>query len=380
MQIEYIDTPEQLKKFCRDIANAEWLALDTEFLREKTYFPKFCLLQIATPERVACVDPIALESLQPLLDILYDPEIIKVFHSARQDLEIFYHLTGKVPAPIFDTQVAAPVLGFQENPGYAMLVSSLLNVNLSKAHTRADWSMRPLGQDQLKYAADDVIYLVEIYQKMTTQINELGRSDWLDEDFAQLVNPDLYRPSPKNSWLKIKGRKKLTNKQLSVMQALTEWREQTAIAENRPRNWLLRDDLVIDLARLQPENQTEMIKIRNLHERTVKRYGHALCQLIKVAKERSPIKAQDDESKPKKLDHQEAILDLLTAVVRVRADENRLNPTVLASRKSLENLLLNRSDSILLQGWRASMVGNELVTILDGKKGVSVRGSQITIG
>ncbi|MCK5356425.1 MAG: ribonuclease D, partial [Methyloprofundus sp.] len=208
MQIQYINTPELLSSFCQDIASVEWLALDTEFLRERTYFPKFCLLQIATPEMVACIDPLALESLQPLLDIIYDPAITKVFHSARQDLEIFYHLTGKVPTPVFDTQMAAPLLGFQEHPGYAMLVSSLLNINLSKIHTRTDWSLRPLSEGQIKYASDDVIYLVEIYQKMTAQLAELGRSDWLTEDFTQLVSLDLYRLSPKDTWLKIKGRNK----------------------------------------------------------------------------------------------------------------------------------------------------------------------------
>lgn len=379
MQIQYIDTPEKLHDFCDQIGNAEWLALDTEFLREKTYFPQFCLLQIATTEVVACIDPLALDSLQPLLDILHDTDVLKVIHSARQDMEIFYHLTGSVPAPIFDTQMAAPLLGFQENPGYAMLVSSLLNINLSKAHTRTDWSIRPLDEGQIKYAADDVIYLVEIYQKMKSKLSELGRSDWLTDDFVQLVNLDLYRPSPKNSWLRIKGRKKLTNKQLSVMQSLAEWREQTAIDEDRPRNWLLRDDLIIDLARLQPENQSEMLKIRNLHERTARRYGQALCQIILAAKNRAPIKVEEKDTRVKKIPHQEAILDLLTAVVRIRANENSLNPSVLANRNALETLLVNRSESSMVQGWRAAMVGNELVAILDGEKAISVAGSEIVI-
>lgn len=379
MQIQYIDTPEQLLKFCDEIKSAQWLALDTEFLREKTYFPKFCLLQIATPEVVACIDPLSLESLQPLLDIIYDPAIIKVFHSARQDLEIFYHLTGRVPVPVFDTQMAAPLLGFQENPGYAMLVSSLLNINLSKAHTRADWSLRPLSEGQITYAAEDVIYLVEIYQKIIKKLADLDRSDWLAQDFARLVSLDLYKPSPENAWLKIKGRKKLTNKQLSVMQALTQWREQTAISENRPRNWLLRDDLIIDLARLQPENQTEMIIIRNLHERTVKRYGQSLCKIIEVAKNQPPIKIQESGANPKKQQQQEAIIDLLAAVVRIRADENSLNPAMLATRKMLETLVLKRSDSTLIKGWRAAMVGNELVAILDGEKTMSIEGSEIVI-
>ena len=141
--ILYINTPEQLTQLCEQIKKESWLALDTEFLREKTYYPVFCLLQIATPEWVACIDPIALPELDELFDVIYSPSIVKVFHSCRQDLEIFYQLTGKLPEPIFDTQVAAPLLGFHDNPGYAMLVSSLLSINLNKAHTRADWSKTP---------------------------------------------------------------------------------------------------------------------------------------------------------------------------------------------------------------------------------------------
>ena len=155
--IQYISTPDQLTVLCEQIKKESWLALDTEFLREKTYYPKFCLLQIATPEWVACVDPIALPNLDQLFDAIYNPEIVKVFHSCRQDLEIFFQATGKLPTPVFDTQVAAPLLGFQDNPGYAMLVSSFLGVNLNKAHTRADWSKRPLTPAEIEYAADDVI-------------------------------------------------------------------------------------------------------------------------------------------------------------------------------------------------------------------------------
>ncbi|MCK5478510.1 MAG: ribonuclease D, partial [Methylococcales bacterium] len=159
MTIEYIDKPEQLSDLCKRILEESWIALDTEFLREKTYYPKFCLLQIATPEWVVCIDPIALSDLSELFSAINDPSITKVLHSCRQDLEIFYQLTGKVTTPVFDTQIAAPLLGFQENPGYAMLVSSFLNVNLSKVHTRTDWSVRPLSEAQIQYAADDVIYL-----------------------------------------------------------------------------------------------------------------------------------------------------------------------------------------------------------------------------
>jgi ribonuclease D len=362
--IQYIDTPERLDALCQLITTAPWIALDTEFLREKTYYPKFCLLQIATPEWVACIDPIALPDLNPLLDVLYLPTITKIFHSCRQDLEIFFQLRGSIPQPIFDTQLAAPLLGFQDNTGYAMLVSSFLNINLNKAYTRTDWSIRPLSPEQLNYAADDVIYLCKIYQLMCKQLSELGRLDWLNDDFKQLDNPELYQLSPAYAWFKIKGKNKLTGKQLSIIQTLTTWREQLAQQDNRPRNWLIRDELLIELAKLQPENVDALAGIRGIQDKTVSRYGKVLCQLINEAKLRPPIPLNEKEKSPKKTAEQEAILDLLAALVRLRADQNRLNPSILASRKDLEDLLDEQPEGALLHGWRRTMVGQELLALL----------------
>ena len=366
MTIEYIDKPEQLTDLCNRIKQEPWIALDTEFLREKTYYPVFCLLQIATPEWVVCVDPIALADLSELFEAINNPEIIKVLHSCRQDLEIFYQETGKITAPVFDTQIAAPLLGFQENPGYAMLVSSFLNVNLSKIHTRTDWTIRPLSEAQIQYAADDVIYLCKIYQMICQKLESLERLDWLEKDFELLKNTELYQVSPVNAWKKVKGRNRLTGKQLSIVQALSEWREQTAQSENRPKNWLIRDDLLLELAKLQPETVNDLNKIRSMNERIVRRYGKAVCRLIHEAKQRTPIPV-DNKKAAKKRPKQEAVLDVLTAVVRMRADENSLNPVILASRKDLEKLLLDEQESSLLLGWRYSMVGKELQGLLKGQ-------------
>ena len=289
MNIQYIDTPEQLDKLCQQIRQESWVALDTEFLREKTYYPKFCLLQIATPEWVACVDPIVIEDLSTLFEALFDEKLIKVLHSCRQDLEIFYQITGRVMGPVFDTQVAAPLLGFQENPSYAMLVSSFLNINLNKAHTRTDWTNRPLSQDQIQYAADDVIYLCQIYQKMTTQLEKLGRSDWLEQDFTALLNPDLYQIPPENAWLRIRGKNKLTGRQLSIVQLLAQWREATAQQIDRPRNWLMRDDVLLELAKLQPTTVAQLSKVRQINDGLVRRHGKTLCELIQQGQQRPPI-------------------------------------------------------------------------------------------
>ena len=366
MTIEYIDKPEQLTDLCNRIKREPWIALDTEFLREKTYYPVFCLLQIATPEWVVCVDPIALADLSELFEVINNPDIIKVLHSCRQDMEIFYQETGEVTAPVFDTQIAAPLLGFQENPGYAMLVSSFLNVNLSKTHTRADWTIRPLSEAQIQYAADDVIYLCKIYQTICQKLESLGRLDWLEKDFELLKNSELYQISPVNAWKKIKGRNRLTGKQLSIVQTLCEWREQTAQSENRPKNWLIRDDLLLELAKFQPETENDLSKIRSMNERTVRRYGKVICRLLNEAKQRTPIPV-DNKKSAKKRPKQEAVLDVLTAVVRMRADENSLNPMILASRKDLEKLLSAEEESSLLLGWRYSMVGKELQGLLKGQ-------------
>ena len=378
MTIEYIDKPEQLDDLCNRVKQAPWIAVDTEFLREKTYYPIFCLLQIATPDWVVCVDPIVLPDLSELFEVINDPTIVKVLHSCRQDLEIFYKITGKVTYPLFDTQIAAPLLGFQENPGYAMLVSSLLNVNLSKAHTRTDWTIRPLSEAQIQYAADDVIYLCKVYKIMLQKLAELGRLDWLDNDFELLKNPELYQVSPVNAWQKVKGKNRLTGKQLSIVQAVSKWREETAQLENRPKNWLIRDDLLLELAKLQPETIAELGKIRSINERTAKRYGNVICQLINEAKQKSPI-SLDNKKSAKKNQQQEAILDVLTAVVRLRADENSLNPMILASRKDLESLLADEEGSHLLHGWRFSMVGKELQDLLRGDYSLTLNSTEIIL-
>lgn len=379
MTIQYINRPEQLPLLCEQIQQEPWVSLDTEFLREKTYYPKFCLLQIASPSWVACVDPLAIADLTPLFDALYNPNIVKVLHSCRQDLEIFYQITGKIPGPIFDTQIAAPLLGFQENPGYAMLVSSFLNINLNKAHTRTDWTTRPLSEDQIQYAADDVIYLCKIYTIMCDQLEKLGRLSWLDSDFALLNDPELYQLSPENAWLKVRGKNKLTGRQLSILQTLCEWREQTAQAENKPRNWLFPDDMLLELAKLQPITPSDLAKIRNINERNVNRYGKVLCELIDVARQRPPKPLNEKDRTNKKTPQHEAVIDVLSAVVRIRAEENSLNPVILATRKEIEQLLFGEENCPLLHGWRYNMAGQELQGLLSGKLSLSLSADTVAI-
>lgn len=363
----FIDTPAALAEFCQAIAGCTWLAMDTEFLRDKTYYPQFCLLQIAAAGRVACIDPQALPDLAPLLDILFDPQVVKVLHAARQDLEIFHQRYGKLPAPLFDTQIAAPLLGYADQIGYAGLVQEVLGVALEKGHSRTDWSQRPLSAEQLKYAADDVIYLARLYPELRRRLEALGRLDWLDSDFQALAEPALYQNPPETAWLRLSGAFKLKGPALSVLQAAAAWREQTAQRDNQPRGWVLKDDVLFDLARLQPKKMEQLQSLRALNERTLRRYGEELCRLVQTAlaspAQPLPRKMRPPAATPER----EALLDVLGAVVRLLAERHTLNPAVVAGRKDLEALVAGEENCKLREGWRYHLVGGELEALLRGE-------------
>jgi ribonuclease D len=375
----YVDTPAALDSLCAQLADASWFAMDTEFLREKTYYPKLCLLQVATPDVVACVDPLALDNLAPMLALLADPNITKVMHSARQDMEIFYHLAGSPPAPVFDTQIAAPLLGLADQIGYANLVKEMLGVTLGKLHTRADWSLRPLGEEQLRYAADDVIYLAALYQPLQDRLQSLGRLDWLDEDFRQLANPELYAISPANAWLKVKGANRLKGASLSILQALASWREQQACQKDRPRGWMLRDDTMVDIARHKPTTMQALSAIRGLSEGLLKRSGNELLEIIGKAVGEPPAPFPDSGTRNRLSAEQDALVDVMMAVVRISAVENSLNPTVLASRKQLEALLLGDTETGVMQGWRRKLVGERLQQLLNGELKLAVKDGRLLL-
>ncbi|QSA97192.1 ribonuclease D [Methylococcus sp. EFPC2] len=368
----YIDTPDALRQLGDSLKGRPWVALDTEFMREKTYYPKFCLLQVATPDFSACVDPLALTDLEPLTEWLFDPAIVKVVHSGRQDMEIFYHLFGRLPAPLFDTQIAAPLLGLAEQIGYAGLIQHLLGVNLAKTHARTDWSRRPLAPEQLRYAADDVIYLASAYENLVKGIEGLGRTAWLEDDFAELSNPALYENPPELAWQRIGGAQQLKGKGLNVLQALAAWREETARAEDVPRGWIVKDEVLLDLARQQPRNAEALSLTRGLDDKIVRRHGRTLCAVIAEALEKPKLSLELPPRPAKKSAEQEAVLDALGAVVRLRAAQNTLNPVILASRKDLEHLVDGEADARLLHGWRRKMVGDELLGLLRGELGLVI--------
>ncbi len=285
MQELHIDTPEGLEQLCEPIQNSPWLALDTEFMREKTYYPQFCLLQVCNGEIAASVDPIILEDLSPLLDIIYDENIVKVFHAGRQDLEIFHNLWGRLPTPLFDTQPAAELAGLGNQIGYANLVHTLLAHQLEKGHTRTDWSKRPLHFAQLRYALDDVIYLGKIHLALQTSLGERQHDAALQNAFALLADPTTYVTPPEDAWLRIKARKYLQGDQLAVLQVLAGWRETEAIRADKPKGWILKNEVLIELSRRQPKKPEHLKHIRGLTPGIIQRRGKHLVNLIENALE-----------------------------------------------------------------------------------------------
>jgi len=368
MQKIYIDTPDQLTEFCETIKTSSWLAVDTEFLRENTYYPVFCLLQVSNGEISACIDPLQIDDLSPIKALLFDKNITKIFHAAFQDMEIFFHEWGDVPSPIFDTQLAATITGHGDQLGYGRLVQKILNITLEKDQSRTDWTMRPLDEKQLDYAHADVIYLGQVYQKLSQQLESSGRSGWLENEYRRFHSADTYNINPQAIWQKVKGRQHLKGIQLAVLQTLAAWREGYAIKSNKPRRWILKDEVLIDLSRRTPSRIQQLDKIRGLEKGTIKKNGHHLLELIRSAKQRPKDEWPTENNRPLKLTpQQEALADLLTCCLRLIATENDITPAAMASRKDLEKLVAGFDDIPLLEGWRDKVAGKLLQDVVNKK-------------
>jgi len=377
-QIQYIDTPEQLADFCESIKQVPWLAIDTEFQREKTYRSILALIQIATPELVAIIDPLACD-IKPLLDVLYDENILKVFHAARQDQEIFYDWCGKPLSPVFDSQIAAPIIGLPEQAGYGRLVEEVLGVQLSKAHSRTDWIRRPLSQDQIDYAADDVIYLAKLYPIMKQQLIDKDRLEWIAPAFAKLCKSSLYANPPELAWKRMRAAKRLKGASLSSLQKMAEWREALAQAKNIPRGWLIKDEMLIEIAKLKPNDTKVLSSIRGVSEKFIEKYGDTIINIVSNASEQKPD-AQEKQPKVKKASEKdEALADLLMAQVRLKSQLSDINPSSVATRKELIQLIHGERNIPLLTDWRKDMVGLDLVKTLEGKNNFSVIAGELII-
>lgn len=371
----WIETVEALQALCADLGRSEWLALDTEFMRERTYYPKLCLVQVATPQLVACVDVLALASLEPLLAVLDDARILKVLHSARQDLEIFFNLNGQVPAPLFDTQLAASFAGFPDQAGYATVVQGVLGVNLEKSHTRADWTRRPLAPPVRQYAADDVRYLREIYPRLKQKLESQQRISWLDTETARLTDSATYRPDPDNAWQKLRGLQRLKPRQLAAAKTLAAWRERTAMHSDLPRQWVLKDEVLTDIAKQLPAGIDELRAVRGLAESALTRHAEEWLALIGAAQS-----AGKPAPLPERLSNaQDALVDALMSVLRLQGAAAGVSPAQLASRGELEQLVRGARDVPVLQGWRLETVGRALLDLLEGKTALGVKDGTLQI-
>ncbi len=369
MQERFIDTPEQMDRLADELTGVPWLVVDTEFLRDRTYYPQLCLIQMATDELAVCIDPLALENLAPLHKLLYDDRTTKVFHAGRQDLEIFLHLWNELPENLFDTQPAAALLGLGDQVGYGTLIQKLLGVNLAKDHARTDWSRRPLNQAQVRYALDDVIYLAQAYPALRRRLEALGRLDWLRPEFEALADPATYTLTDYDQWRRVKGWQRLDGPRLAALQHLAAWRERQARAADRPRRWVVKDDVLVEVARRMPRRMAELRRIRGLDGHLIQQHGPALLEAVATARTLPETEWPRPPVRPRPLTvEEEATLDILAGALRLLAEGAGLSPQAVASRKDLTALLRGDSGCALLQGWRRQLAGEPLLQLLRGER------------
>lgn len=373
-----IETPAALHDILQQAEPAERIMLDTEFIREKTYYPKLCLIQLAADDQIACIDPLKLDDLQPLWKFLAEPTRTKVFHAGRQDMEIIFQAAGNLPMPVFDTQVAAALCGYGDQVGYANLVKEILGIDLDKSMTRADWAARPLPMDALDYAADDVRYLGEVERQLRERLEALNRLHWLEPEMASLTDPSTYVVDPANAWRKIRGARRLKPKQVSVLQALAAWREEEAMQRDRPRKWILKDDAMTFMAQRPPGSVAALAGVRGIEERFVEKHGEKLLEIIDAARDREPP-ADLPVDKERLSPSQEAQVDILMGVMRNAAAEAELSPASLGARKDIERLVRGETSLDILKGWRRAAVGDLLLDVLSGKAGLRLAGDRIEV-
>ena len=376
---EYIDTNIKLENFLQTIQTAKWVILDTEFIREKTYYPRLCLIQLATDKELACIDPLTITNLEPFFQFLRQTDRVKVLHAAWQDLEIFYYLSGgQTLSPIFDSQIAAAVLGLGDQLGYARLVEDLLGVQLDKSQSRTDWARRPLNKAQLAYAIDDVRYLRDLYPILQEKLASTGRANWVSKPFKQLSEVEQYKPAPRSSWERVKMVQLLKPRQLSILRELAAWRESLAIEKDLPRRWLVSDEILIDMARMKPNNLSEFKTIRGLSDEQIARYGAQWLELIDLGYN-LPADSWPQLPRRRKLDNQLSLVaDLLMVIVNQQALQHNISPQMLATRQQVEKMLTDGRSS-LSDDWRGSLVNNTFEALLSGRSCVRIHDQQITI-
>jgi len=374
----YVDNAQELAEACDTLSKASVLCVDTEFHRESTYFAEFALIQVASREKCYLIDPLSIKDLAPLWKVILDPDILKVFHAARQDVEIIVNKTGQLPLPLFDTQVAAALLGYGQQVGFGNLVQKVVGKTLPKGESFTNWLKRPLTDDQLTYAADDVIYLMPVYQHLTEQLQATKRAEWLDEEQAVLCNPDTYANHPEQIFWRVKGSNRLKPRQLAVLRELAAWRETEAQRRDIPRRRMLQDEPMLALARKSELKEEQLMHIRGLNGGIVKRFGADILAAWQRGHDCDKESWPRTPPPPNHSEGTEMRMELLMSLVRLRAEEVNIASNILASRSDVAALASwanhgkrpdwsSLPDNPCLHGWRRKLVGDDLLKMLQGK-------------
>ena len=366
MPAQLIASSHALENFCRRLPASAWLGLDTEFMRESTYYPRLCVLQVSAATASACIDVLAVDTLQPLLDLLKQKSQLKIFHSCRQDLEALYAGFGFLPAPLFDTQIAASILGLDEQISYAQLVAQKLSIQLAKSERRTDWQRRPLSQAQIAYALDDVIHLGALYNILQADLERLARCHWMTEECEKLLAVSQYSVTPGNAWKQVRGIGKLPDKALYFVRQLAAWREQSAQTKNLPRRWILPDNAIVALARLDTFSTRSILQCL----KTVAPKSQRHCKAISAILQRpAPLQAMAETTAlpDRRLSKaQQALIKKMMRFINRRAKEINTSASLLANRKSLVDLVSGRKSKVV-SGWRKAQIGDELIIMLNSE-------------
>jgi len=378
-----VETNAALEDFVRELGNASYLALDTEFLRDQTYYPKLCLIQVAAPGGIeGIIDPLAPGiDLKPFYELIARPDIVKVLHAARQDIEIFYLQGGVLPNPLFDTQIAAMVCGFGDAASYETLARKVAHVEIDKSARFTDWSHRPLSKRQLEYALADVTHLCVIYEWMKAKLEKTGRYSWVAEEVAALQDPTLYKLDPELAWKRLKPR--TSNKRfLAILAALAAWREREAQARDIPRGRVLKDEALTEIAAHPPETPEGLDRIRAVPKGFANsKLGKGLLEAIAQGSTAAPPDgAAADSRQRRRREPSPAVVDLLKTLLRLRAEAADVAPRLIANAEDIERLAANEDDGVAaLHGWRNEVFGKDAVALRKGDLAIALENGEAVV-
>ena len=377
-----VETNEALAAFLTELAHAPYLALDTEFLRDQTYYPKLCLIQVAAPGIEGIIDPLAPGmDLAPFFELIARPDIVKVLHASRQDIEIFFLQGGVLPNPLFDSQIAAMVCGFGDAASYETLARKIANVEIDKSARFTDWSHRPLSKRQLEYALADVTHLRVIYEWMKARLEKTGRFAWVAEEVAALQDPSLYKLDPDLAWKRLKPR--TSNKRfLAVLASLAAWREREAQARDIPRGRVLKDEALTEIAAHPPETPEALERIRAVPKGFANsKLGKGLMEAIAIGKTAVPPEGAVSENKQRRRrEPSPAVVDLLKTLLRLRAEAAGVAPRLIANAEDIERLAAGEDDEVgALHGWRNEVFGQDAIAMRKGDLAIALENGEAVV-